>query len=267
MKKYSIACIATILLIITLFVGCKNREEGQNVTPKEDTFYVVTFLSPELECTLPEDVTVKGGEAIETLPYPSDVKNLPQGRSLAWFVDEDLTVLYDGSPLLGDATFYLGSKPNVYGVIYVYDRSMTFEGEFPSSYVFGERTLLPTHDDGEGYREGRWYYGDGEDDYYSIAIPDTCYGDLTLTYVADPVEYRVFYTLSGVDAVNPNPTAYDITMGDVVLLPAVADGKEFDYWKYGTTVGGDKLEGSKVEVLTFDLVYNHSFTLIAVWKK
>lgn len=267
MKKSAIVCILAILLIITLFIGCKKSDGGQTVTPNEDAYVVVSFYSLEIDCTIPEPITVKAGVTVEALPYPEDAKNLSQGHSLAWYVDEDLTTLYGGEALLEDTTLYLGSKPNVYSVTFVYDKSMDFEGEFPTSYVFGERTLLPTHNDGKGYYEGRWYYGEGEDDYYSIAIPDTCYGDLTLTYVANPVQYSVFYMLSGVEAENPNPTIYDITMGDVTLLPAVADGYEFDYWKYGTTSGNDELAGSKIDALTFDLVYGHYFTLIAVWKK
>ena len=270
MKK-TIAILSILIIIICFsFVGCKDKQE-KTFSPDGDTFYTVTYVSHKLKGTMPDPVIAKGGDIFEPV-YPTNVTNLADGYKLAWYTDEDLVNLYEAAPLLGDMVLYLGGVPDTYSVTYNYDTSLSFEGEFPSVYTYGQFTSLPTRDDGNGYYPGKWRYGEGEEEYFTDRISDEMFGDLVLTYEKNPIQYKVFYDKKGnlkgdVEITNDNIAIYTAEMGDVDLLPAVAEGYVFDHWKYFTS-GPDKLhlQGAKIEKLDLDLICGPTFTLIAVWQ-
>lgn len=267
MKK-TIILLLILILALTLFVGCKKEGDSTVVTPKGDIKYEVSFESPLWDCTVPEAMTVTGGEKLSDLPFPENVIGFPEYFDLAWYVDEDGTQEYIDEPILADTVLYLGAKPKTYSLTYEYDESLVFEGEFPSSYVYGEETPLPTRKEGKGYhKNGKWVYGDGETDFFTNIVSSTIYGDLHLEYKIEPIVYDINYRLGSADAVNPNASTYDVTMGEVLLLPAECEGKEFDRWVYDSTNGHDPLIGTTIEKLDIDLVSEHYFTLTAVWKK
>jgi|GEM_PF-4465842 len=264
MKRF--LAIIAIFIFAVCFTACK-KEQGTTVVPDKVASCTLSFESPEITCTLPDPISATVGAGVTDLPYPKDAVGVPEYMHLQWFTDEELTVPYLGDALISDTVLYLGLVPNVYSITYEYDKNLTFQGDFPTTYVYGELTPLPTRKENKGYQaNGKWVYGEGEDAYFTMAISPTVYGDLNLVYQVEPIKYRISYALSGVDATNPNPVEYDITMGTITLLPAVAEGKEFDYWQYASTNAHDPLIGSKVESLDFDFVYEHSFTLKAVWK-
>ncbi len=262
MKKLITILLIFILMVCCLaFVAC----EDDKVSNKPQ-YITVSFHSTNIECTLPEAQTYKVGDKIE-LSLP-DVNYIPEGYSLAWFVDENTNTPFDVNALpTENLDLYLGYLPNTYSISYTNADDFDFKGEFPTSYVYGKGVNLPNCNLGVGYSEnsGNWYYGEGEKDYFTFAVPKDYYGDLTLTFKANPIKYNITYQRID-NAVNPNITVYDVTMGDVALLPAASnDGKTFLYWEYRSS-GGDNKRIDKIN-LSLILEGGMSFSIWAVWQE
>ncbi len=259
MKKI-FAVLFTIYLVALTFigVGCENEKPVDEVKR-----IFISFDVNGYDCTTPEGIFFEIGQDI-SLPIP-ELKDIPIGKSIAWFIDKDCTERFnavDGT-YNENLTLYLGFAPNTYSITYKNADEYDFNGDLPDSYVYGEGVSLPQASLGKGYHEmGNWYYS--ETDYFTIAVSDEIFGDLTLEYRPEPIKYTIAY-MNCKDADNPNIVAYDITMGTVKLLPAVCDGKEFSHWEYRSSTSTAKI----CKEIDIDLILDGgmSFSLWAVWKE
>lgn len=277
-KKFAIILLIVILISsVLVLAGCRNKNDGGNKT----VFITISFDTNGINCTCPEPLTVEvSGTCINIgLPIPSDAPEL-DGHELAWFFDPECKKLFSATDVpLKDMTLYLGYAPKSYHITYTNKDAYDFEGEFEEYYVYGEGVALPNVALGDGYQpQGNWYYGDGENDFYTTSVPKTTYGDLVLTFRPNPIKYEIRYQLNlpdslpkplpdGMKIENPNPAFYDVTMGKVYLLPLAVEGMEglkFSHWEYRATMAKPR----KIEYLDLDLLLEGgmSFSLWAVWE-
>lgn len=268
-KKFAIVLLIGILLFSSLvFVACKHDND---INENKKVFITISFDSNEIECTLPEDMTVEvSGTCINfALPIPSDVPTR-EGYEPAWFFDRECKTIFSATAVpSNDITLYLGYNPKTYRITYTNKDEYNFEGNFEENYVYGEGVPLPNVDLGVGYnrpKSGNWYYGEGENDYYTLSIPKNAIGDLVLTFKPKAIEYDIVYVSNlpdGVEMENPNILIYDVTMGRVELLPPSAEGKTFSHWEYRQVMSKAK----KIEYLDLDLILDGmNFTIWAVWQ-
>ncbi len=266
-KKFVIILLVGILIFnVLIFAGCDNK----NIDDEDkEIFLTVSFDANGISCTLPEPKTFNVSKEEIVLPIPDDVPQIA-GCDPAWFVDKECTILFDSSTKPSEdlnITVYLGYAPKTYSVTYTNKEDFDFEGEFKESYVFGKGVSLPNIDMGKGYQKyGNWYFGEDEKDFYTTAIPTTAMGDLVLTFKPNPIKYNIVYIANlpeGEEMDNPNILTYDVTMEEVVLLPATAEGKTFSHWEYRSVMSKNK----KVETLNLDLFLDSmSFSLWAIWE-
>ena len=268
-------------------VACNHS--AKTVTPQDSTV-TVSFVVDEIywpanvdELNVPS-VTIKAGEALGELPIPSQAElAVDINTEFVWCYDEAGLEEYDPTRLVEeDLTLYLVEKGILYTITYHYVANLQFEGDFPATYRYGDRTLLPNAQMGNGYREkGNWYYD--ETGYWTVAIPVGTHGDLDLTFHGDPIPYTVAYR-SGIVGVsmseitNPNPTTWDIEMGKVMpLSPASYEGKTFVGWIIRFSSGNVKsfdVDGEtvtythlqRVDALDFALIQWGQFQLEPVWE-
>lgn len=267
-KLLSIMMLIFIATLSILSVGC----EETTVTPPDEPVYVFYYFDVGgLSQTEINPVSVQVGKPTGEFALPEDVPPL-DGYQTAWFIDEDKSILYDPNNVATESiTLYLGYAPRTYNVFFVYDNSLEFVGEFPTTYVHGQKTPLPQINLGEGYQKDvRWVYGSGDKDYYTSAIPENAIGDITLTFSAQPIYYYISYR-TGIDNVeftaNDNPEKYDVTMGTYVLKEPTVEGKVFKYWVLKTTDGKDPLRNTVVKELDLQMFKSRlAITLFAVWE-
>lgn len=285
MKK-SLVCI----LIVCALVGLAACNHSTTTVTPQDTLVTVRFVVDEIywpvgadEFDLPT-LSLKAGEALGELPLPEEaVLAVDDHSGFVWCYDQQGEEDYDPTRAVEtDLTLYLVEKGLQYTITYHYDESLTFEGDFPATYRYGERTTLPNADLGNGYRDkGNWYYG--ESSYWTVAIPVGTYGDLDLTFRGDPISYRVNYRSGivgvGADEIdNPNPSTWNIELGKVMpLAPASYQGKTFVGWVVRFNAGSSKsfdVDGEtvtythlqRVEYLDFPLVQWGQFQLEPIWE-
>lgn len=270
MKKILSFILLIFIISLSIFaVGC---DKEITVGPNEEPVYVLYYFDMDnLSKTTMEPISLQVGKEVGELPIPSDMQVL-DGYYGAWFIDEAKTTLLSPSDIVGESiTLYLGYAPQRYSVTLIYDSSLSFTGEFPSSYLHGEETPLPQINLGEGYqKEGKWVYGTGDRDYYTTAIPKTATGDLELTFVAQPIYYHISYS-TGISDVefteNDNPVKYNITMGTYTLKAPTVEGKVFKYWILKSTDGRDELNNTVITELSMDIFRERLFiSLFAVWE-
>lgn len=278
MKKFAIILLIGILLCTMLvFGGCHEKNDNKNKT----VFITISFDVNGIECTTPEDVVVEvSGTCLNVaLPIPDEAPEL-EGHELAWFLEPECKTLFSLADVpLKDMTLYLGYAPKTYRITYTNKDAYDFVGEFEDFYVYGEGVPLPNIDLGKGYSNvGKWFYGEGESEYFTTSVSKSAYGDLVLTFKPDPIKYKVKYELNlpdnlpkplpdGLKIENPNPAYYDLTMGKVYLLPLVVTGLEglkFSHWEYRKT----NAKTRKIEYLDLDLFLEGGmgFSLWAVWE-
>lgn len=259
MKKI-FAVLFTIYIVALAFIGVGCTKE-KPVDEVKQIF--ISFDVNGYDCTTPEGVWLEFGQDI-SLPIP-ELKDIPVGKSIAWFIDKDCTERFDPVNYINseDLTLYLGFAPNTYSITYKNADEYDFNGTLPDSYVYGEGVGLPQASLSKGYHEmGNWYYG--ETDYFTTAVSSEIFGNLTLEYRPEPIKYTITYmNCKGAD--NPNIIVYDVTMGMVKLFPAVSDGKEFSHWEYRSSSSTTKI----CTEIDIDLIIDGgmSFSLWAVWKE
>ncbi len=270
MKKILFCLFTVSILIVSIFfVGCDNTT---TITPSDDPVYVLySFNTEGLSKVELEPRSLQVGKEGGVFYIPTDFTNI-DGYYGAWFTDEAKTILYNPTDIVNESiTLYLGYAPQSYSVTFIYDSSLSFTGEFPSTYIHGEETSLPQINLGEGYqKEGKWVYGTGDKDYYTSAIPKSAMGDLELTFVAQPIYYHISYS-TGISDVefseNDNPVKYDVTMGVYTLKTPKAEGKVFKHWILKSTDGKDELNNTVITELSMDIFRERLFiSLFAVWE-
>lgn len=258
MKKSILICLVLILTVCALLLSVTACKEEQS----KPIVLKLSFDVGEIECDTPQSFDVTVGEPFE-LPYPT-VEEIPDGYELKWFIDKECTTVFDENALgEKDLVLYLGYSPKTYSITYTNGDEFEFNGELPTSYVYGVGVKLPQAKAGVGYLEnsGSWYYEDEK--YFTTAVSSEVFGDLVLTYKPVAIKYKVVYVCGVEGAEHQNPTEYDVTMGKVDLLPATAEGKTFLYWEYRSSKGNQ----GKIESLDIDLFVKGgmSFSLWAVW--
>lgn len=269
MKKILSIIMLIFIATLSIFsVGCKET----TVTPSNEPVYVLYYFDiGGLSQTEINPISVQVGKPSGELAIPEDVPSL-DGYQIAWFIDEDKSILYDPNAIVTESiTLYLGYAPRTYNVYFVYDNSLEFVGEFPTTYVHGQKTSLPQINLGEGYQKDvRWVYGSGDKDYYTSAIPEDAIGDITLTFSAQPIYYYISYR-TGIENVefttNDNPEKYDVTLGTYVLKAPTVEGKVFKYWVLKSSDGKDPLYNTVVKEIDLQMFKSRlAITLFAVWE-
>ncbi len=258
MKKiFAVLLIVYIAVLTFIGVGCKDDNPVDEVRK-----IFITFDANGYDCAVPEAFEIEVGQSIDiTVP---ELENIPEGNSLGWFIDKDCTERFVMNAIYDeDLTLYLGLYPNTYSISYTNINEYQFNGELPNSYVYGEGVALPQANLGKGYKEeGNWYYS--EDEYFTTAVSKEVLGDLTLEYRPQPIKYTIEY-MNCKNADNPNIQVYDVTMGNVNLLPATCEGKVFSHWEYRSSLESAKICTS----IDIDLILEGgmSFSLWAVWEE
>lgn len=276
MKKFVL-----FILILILTVGCLGLTSCKKDNDDNDVIFIPTapfkvtliFDLKDIEASEINPISYVFGWDNQTLPIPSDAEEV-DGYRLTWFLDNQTTIEFQNDPRIAstlgykandEITLYLGYAPRTYSITYTNLREFDFQGEFPDSFTYGEGVSLPQVNLGVGYQinSGNWYYGDGENDYFTTGVSTTCCQDLILTYVPKPIVYHITYSSGEVnlDMINPNPLEYDITMDSIILQPASAEGKVFSHWEYRSTK--ERREITSIDINLF--LESMSFTIWAVW--
>lgn len=274
MKK--IFAILLCLLSVAILVCCKNKPTI--VTPQTTTVTVQFVVSERYQdIAAPQDLVLDAGEEGGEIPFPEDAVPNSVFNNLQWFYDEQLTLPYDPSAKVEeDTVLYLGETPKSFAITYRLDESLTYVGEFPTSYTYGEEPIALPKVDSVGYAPyPSWYCV--ETDSIVYAVPTTVGGNLTLLS-PDPLSYTIHYNsgltdVSMEDVDNPNPATITVKNEPIELQPLTYRGQTSTGWQLVSRTtqrqavidGVTYTEGDTVDTITFQLAYSGKFALKAKW--
>lgn len=255
---------------------CCNRNKTIQVTP-QTTQVTVAFVVPESYVVeAPQQVVLQAGQEGGELPFPEGAESTDEHRVLQWYYDELCSQPYDpAAPIEVDTVLYLGETAKVYTITYVRNDNLTYQGDFPTQYTYGQDRLPLPRIVGKGY--ANWWHC-VQTDTMCTAVPTTAGEDLTFEVPA-PIELVIPYSsgMADVDigAIDNhlNPATINVLSQPIRLQAPVYGDKQFVAWvvrlssgAYRTVDGVRYYDGTSITTLTYNMVASGYFTSIeAIW--